>query len=140
MCSKLYGSRFDDFFTKAVTDRYNLICSLVANDKLQIDYKYDESSIGDRSIPDYATIRTLEELGAIINFIDIWLKLLREIYDARCEAYINAMKVMFRQMPQTIKIALTPKQKVQKLMADIGGGWYMGKIARGIPQLSRTFP
>ena len=32
---------------------------------------------------------------------------------------------MFKQIPQTIKIELTPKQKVQKLMTDIGGGWYM---------------
>ena len=84
------------------------MCSLVAHDRLQLDYKYDQSSIGDRAIPDDATIKTLEELGATINFIDIWLKLLRENFDARCEAYINAMKVMFRQIPQTIKIALTP--------------------------------
>ena len=64
--------------------------------------------------------------------------MLRENFDARCEAYINAMKVMFRQIPQTIKIALAPKQKVQKLMTDIGGGWYMVKIARGIPPLRIT--
>ena len=31
--------------------------------------------------------------------------------------------------------ALTTKQKVQKLMTDIGGGWYMGKSDTGIPQL-----
>ena len=77
-------------------------------------------------------------MGANINFIDIWLKLLCENFDARCEAYINTMKVMFNQIPQTIKIALTPKQKVQKLMTDIGGGWYMGKSARGLPPLRRT--
>ena len=33
---------------------------------------------------------------------------------------------------------LTPKQKVQKLMTDIGGGWYMKKIATGLPPLKRT--
>ena len=51
-------------------------------------------------------------------------------YDARCEAYINAMKEMFMQIPQIFEIALTPKQKIQKLMTDIGGGWYTEKSAR----------
>ena len=48
ICSKLHGSRFEDFITQAITDRYNLMCSLVAHDRLQPDYEYDESSIGDR--------------------------------------------------------------------------------------------
>ena len=33
------------------------MCSLVAHDRLQLDYKDDESSIGDRAIPDNATIK-----------------------------------------------------------------------------------
>ena len=83
------------------------MCSLVAHDRLQLDYKDDGINIGDSSIHNDLTIKTLEALSVTTNFIDIWLKLLRENFDARCEAYINAMKVMFR------KIALTPKQKVQ---------------------------
>ena len=77
-------------------------------------------------------------MSITICFIDIWLKLLRENFDARCDAYINAMKIMFMQIPQTNKIALTTKQKIQKLMTDIGGGWYMGKSARGLSPLKRT--
>ena len=73
------------------------MCSLVAHDILQLDYKDDERSIGDRSIPDYATIKSLEESGATINLIYIWLKLIRESFDARCEVYINDMKLMFRK-------------------------------------------
>ena len=42
---------------------------------------------------------------------------------------------MFKKTPLTMIKALTPKQKVQKLMTDIGGGWYMGKSAKGIPPL-----
>ena len=34
ICSKLYGSMFDDFITQAITDRYNLMCYLVAHDRL----------------------------------------------------------------------------------------------------------
>ena len=45
---------------------------------------------------------------------------------------------MFKKIPQTIKKELTPKQKVQKLMTDIGGGWYMKNSAKGIPPLRIT--
>ena len=48
------------------------------------------------------------------------------------------MKEMFKQIPLTIKKSLTPKQKVQKIMIDIGGGWYMEKSAKGLPPLRRT--
>ena len=41
ICSKLHGSRFEDFITQARTDQYNLMCSLVAYDRLQLDYKDD---------------------------------------------------------------------------------------------------
>ena len=91
------------------------MCFLVSHDRLQLEYKDDEISIGDREIPNDATIKTLEALGATFNFIDIWLKILRENYDARCEAYINAMKGMFMQIPQNVKIALTSKQKNKNL-------------------------
>ena len=47
--------------------------SLVSHDRLQLDYEYDVSSIGDREIPNDATIKTLEALGATFNFIDIWI-------------------------------------------------------------------
>ena len=119
ICSKLHGSTFEDFITQERTDLYNLICSLFSHDRLQLDNKDYESSIGDREIPDDATIKTLEELGATFNFIDIWLKLLRENCGDICEAYINAMKDIFMQIPQNVEIALTPKEKTQKLMTDI---------------------
>ena len=45
---------------------------------------------------------------------------------------------MFNKIPQTMIKSLTPKQKVQKLMTDIGGVWYMGKGAKGIPPLKRS--
>ena len=37
---------------------------------------------------------------------------------------------MFKQIPLTMIKALSPKQKVQKLMTEIGGGWYMEKVIR----------
>ena len=62
-------------------------------------------------------------MGATINFIDRWLKLLDNNYDAIRVAYITSMKDMFKQIPQTVIKALTPKQKFRELMIDIGGGW-----------------
>ena len=79
-------------------------------------------SIGDRKIPKDATIKTLEALGATFNFIDIWLKLLRENYCVQSESYINAMKEIFMQISQNVEISLTPKEIIQKLMTEIGGG------------------
>ena len=72
---KLHGSRVEYFITHARTDRYNLMCYLVAHDRLKLDYKDDESSIG--TLPNNATTKALEALGVTINFIDIWLKLFR---------------------------------------------------------------
>ena len=57
ICSKLHGSRFEDFITQARTERYNLMCSLVARDRLQPDYEDGVSSIGDRAIPNDAIIK-----------------------------------------------------------------------------------
>ena len=57
ICSKLHGRRFEDFITQARTDQYNLMRSLVDHNMLQLDYKDDESIIGDRAIPDDATIK-----------------------------------------------------------------------------------
>ena len=127
---KLHGSTFEDSITHARTDKYNIMCSLVAHDKIQPNHEDDEIIIGDRSIHRYETTKSLKSLGATLNFIDAWIKLLPNIYDSRCDAYVNAMKEMFKQIPQTMTNALTPKQKFQKLITDIGGGWYMGKVLR----------
>ena len=51
ICSKLRGIRFEYFFmTQARTEKYNIMCSLVAHYRLQPDYEDDESIIGDRAI------------------------------------------------------------------------------------------
>ena len=57
ICSKLHGIKFDGFITLAKTDRYNIMCYLVARDSLQTYYKYYESIIGDRAIPNDATVK-----------------------------------------------------------------------------------
>ena len=67
---------FEDFVTEAITDIYNLMCSSDSHDKMQLYYKDDEISLGDRQITKDATPKLLTALGATINFIDILLKML----------------------------------------------------------------
>ena len=58
-------------------------------------------------------------------------------YDTRHVAYRTVMKDMFKQMPATITKQLSLRQKVQKLMTEIGVGWWMEKITKGLPPLRR---
>ena len=37
---------------------------------------------------------------------------------------------MLKKTPKTMTKAFSPKQKVRKLMTEIGGGWYMEKIPK----------
>ena len=72
------------------------MCSLVAPDLKIPAYEYDEISIWDRLILKNVAKEALEALGVALNFIDIWLKLFYDNYDARRVAYITAMKEMFK--------------------------------------------
>ena len=87
------------------------MCSLVAHDRLQTYYKDDESSIGDRAISNYATVKELKSLGATFNFIDIWLEFLRSNYYAQSESYSISMGDIFKQIPQNVERALTLREK-----------------------------
>ena len=66
-------------------------------------------------------------MGSTPNFVDIWIKLLEENYDARRVAYSTAMKEMFIQIPTMMTKPLRQIQKVQKLMTEIFGVCYMEK-------------
>ena len=96
--------------------------SLVAHNKKLPAYEDDESIIGYRLIPQHVKIDSLEALGDTLNFIGIWLKLLEDNYDTRRISYITPMKDMLKQIPLTMIKSLTPKQKLQKIMTEIGDG------------------
>ena len=68
------------------------MCYLVEHDKKQPAHEDEDISIGDRLIPKNAKIKLFEALGATLNFIDIWLKLLYKNYEARRVAYITVTK------------------------------------------------
>ena len=58
-CSRLHGSMFEYFITNERTNRYNLMCSLVAHYKIIPAYEDDEIIIGDSLIPKYVTTEVL---------------------------------------------------------------------------------
>ena len=78
------------------------MCYSVARDRLQIYYKDDESSIGDRAIPNDATVKESKSLGATFNFIDIWLKFFCTNYCARSEPYSITMEETLKQITQSV--------------------------------------
>ena len=48
------------------------------------------------------------------------------------------MKEFFIQIPTNVTKLLSPKQKFQKLMTEIGGGWYMEKNMKVLSPLRIT--
>ena len=59
ICSKLYITTFEGFIKQARTDRYNIMCSLVAHDRMKDNKQDYESSIDDREIPKDATVKAI---------------------------------------------------------------------------------
>ena len=138
ICSKLYGTTFEDFIKQARTDRYNIMCSLVAHDSMQ-EYKQDnESSLGDREIPKDATVKALNSLGATFNFIDIWLHNFRHNYFDRSESYTVAMVEMFKTIPQNVGKPLTTREKKSKIDYRYWGWMVFGKISKGTPTVEEN--
>ena len=137
ICSRLHGRLFENFITHARTDRYNIMCSVVSHDKIQPAFEDYERSIGDRLITKHGTTESLKKLVATFNFIGIWLKLLEDNYDAIRVACSTAMTDMFKQIPTTMTKPLSKRKKVQKIMTEICGGWYMEKITKVITPLKR---
>ena len=85
------------------------MCYLVAHDKKQPAYKYEEVIIGDRLIPKNATTEALEALCCTLNIIDIWLKLSEGNYEVRSGMCHKDMKDMSKQIPTTMSKPLSPK-------------------------------
>ena len=57
--SRLHGSLFEDFITHTRTDIYDIMCYLVAHDKIQPSYEVEEISLVDSLITKNATAEAL---------------------------------------------------------------------------------
>ena len=91
----MHGNLFEDFIRHARTDRYHLMCSIIAHDKKQPSYEDEESIIEDRWIHNNTTTEALESPDANLNFIGFWFKLFHQNYEVRCKMYNKAMKMLF---------------------------------------------
>ena len=129
ICSKLYGTTFEGFNTQARTDRYNIMCSLVAHDRMKDNKQDDESSIGDRVIANDATVKALKSLGSTFNFIDIWLHNFCGNYFDQSESYRIAMVEMFKKIPQNVEKPLTTREK-SKIDYRYWGWMVFGKMCK----------
>ena len=94
----------DDFIRNGKTERFNIMCSITAHDKIQPTYVDYSNSVGGRAISKNATTAALESLGVTLNLIDFWLKLFHNNYEVRSKIYHEAMKKLF-------KLILTSKPK-----------------------------
>ena len=81
---------------------------------MQENEQDNESSLGDRVIPKYATVKALNSLGVTFNFIDIWLHNFRHNYFDQSESYTAAMVEMFKTIPQNVGKPMTSREKNQK--------------------------
>ena len=59
ICSKFHGKVFEDFIKNLTTDRYNIMCSIIAYNKQQPTYVDDEISGGGTPITKNATTEEL---------------------------------------------------------------------------------
>ena len=96
------------------------MCYLVAHDRMQDNKQDDESSIGDRVIPNDATVKSLKSLGTTFNFIDIWLHNYCHDYFDGSESYRVAMFEMFKTIPQNVEKPLTTGKKIKNLLHILG--------------------
>ena len=119
--SRINGSLFEDFITQARTDRYNIMWSLVAHEKENSTSSDDESSLGERNVPKKLPTDTLKSLSATLKYIDEWILMFPENYDAKCEAYKTAMGHLFKNISVTNNNLLTQKQRYTKTIEDISG-------------------
>ena len=107
------------------------MCSLVAYDKLQENKTDYEISIGNRVIPNDATVKALKSLGATFNFIGTWLHNFHVKYFDRSESYILAMKEMFKRIPQKCFKATNFKRKKSKIDYRYWGRLVFEKYIKG---------
>ena len=100
ICSKLHVKLFEYFIRHSRTDIYHIMCSIIAHDKQQPSYEYEEISIRDRPITKNKTTEALVALGATLNVIDCWIQLFPHNYKVIWKMYNKAMKILLKKYQQ----------------------------------------
>ena len=74
----------------------------------------------------------------LLIFFDIWLHNFRQNYFERSVSYTAAMVEMFKTIPKNNGKPMTSREKNQKSITDIGGGWYLEKMSKGTPTVEEN--
>ena len=74
MFSLWHGLSFEGYVTTSIRDRYNLMCSIEANDRYYPTINYDAISGGGKTSPYNPTKDTLVSFGIKLIFIEKWIK------------------------------------------------------------------
>ena len=99
ICKRLHVNMFEGFIRNAITDRYNIMCSIYAHEKYYQSSCDDGSSDRGCLLPSNSTKEALDLLGATIDFIGCWLKTLKPSFVERCHMYFIHMKQFFQKIP-----------------------------------------
>ena len=108
-------------------------CVLLMQKKIGISEYYDVRSGGGYPLPSNSTTEALVLLGATIDFIGCWIKVLEHNLIERCRIYVFTMEKLFLKIPVEIPKKTFPKEKLQSLLHTIGGGWYVKKLGQELP-------
>ena len=97
------------------------MCSIDAHDRYHPTINDDASSGGGITLPYNSTKYVSVSFGLTLNFIDIWLKLLKTNYLHQTRMYCEEMCEFFENIPVAITEPKTYDyiKKIQPLLTDI---------------------
>ena len=96
ICKRLHGKLFEEFIISLRTDRYNIMFYIDAYEREHQSSTYDDGSIGGGCpLSITSTNKSLQYLGATIDFIGFWLKSLEHNFLEICNLYTHFMVELF---------------------------------------------
>ena len=126
---------FEEFTRNAITDRYDIMCYIDAQEKHQPSYFDDGISGGGNALRSNSTTAALFSLSVTVDLNDCWLQGLEKNYIEHSNIYFENMKNM--KTPVELSKPLSHKKKLQSLLHAIGSDWYMNKFNYKLPPLNK---
>ena len=136
ICKKLHRKLFEIFIRNAITDIYNIMCSIDAHEKEHQSSCDDGISGGSFTPPSNSTTEALYLLGTTMDFIGCWRKAREQNFIERCNMYAFNM-ISPQKIPVELPKQTSPKEKRKSLLHVIGGDWYVKKSVQKLPPLKR---
>ena len=126
ICKKLDGKLSEGIIIDARADRYNILCSIAAYEKLYQPSSSDYGrSDGGCPLPITLTNKASESLGVTIHFIGCWLKALEHNFLENFHLHTHFMVELFKN-PQ-LNFIINPDQKKNAncyyILSEMVGMW-----------------